>query len=144
MRLGRIWAVNVGENFGISREAWWRFCAALRRTNVGHMYASEHVLGVELKCKLIDGCRANRKRWAHAPDPAVAACVTHMWWNPPRGLCAATDSAGAEGAAARLGCGEKRCTGCTRVLPAAKKQCDACGFVMRKSVADRVVNVAVV
>lgn len=137
LQLGRIWAVNLGENFGITRDAWWRFSRGLRRTNMAHMYASEHVLGLELKTALIDACRTNRAHRNRMPDPAVAACVTHMWWNPPRGHATA-DGDGAEEAEETLRCGTKRCAECAHVWPAAKKRCDECSFVMRKGVADRV------
>ena len=138
LQLGRIWAVNLGENFGISRDAWWRFSRGLKRTNVAHMYASEHVLGQELKTALIEACRTNRTRRKNEPDPAVAARVTHMWWNPPREQHANAAGADEDEETAPLERGKKRCAECAHVWPAAKKRCDTCGFVMSKGVADRV------
>ena len=41
LKLRRIWAVNVGENFGVSLPAWRVFTAGLRHTNVQFMYASD-------------------------------------------------------------------------------------------------------
>jgi len=37
LKLGRIWAVNVGENFRTSREAWVTFCEALPDTVRRHL-----------------------------------------------------------------------------------------------------------
>jgi hypothetical protein len=34
LRLGRIWSINLGENYEISLDAWWQFCRDLNDTNV--------------------------------------------------------------------------------------------------------------
>eukprot|EP00884_Botryococcus_braunii_P006272 jgi/Botrbrau1/15646/Bobra.4_1s0030.1 len=84
LKLKRIWAVNVGENFHISLAAWERFCMALPETAVGYMYVSEHhLLRTNLKLQMRRAIRENRKR-APPPDPYVAAQVTNMWFNPLR------------------------------------------------------------
>jgi hypothetical protein len=58
----RIWAINVGENFRISGKAWHAFCNALPDTRVGFMYVSEHhLMGSNLKLRMRDHIRANRK-----------------------------------------------------------------------------------
>lgn len=82
LRLGRIWAVNVGENFCISRPAWCRFAAALPKTAVAYLYVSEcHLLKCDLKMQMREAIRANRLA-APARDPTVLSRVTHMWYNP--------------------------------------------------------------
>jgi hypothetical protein len=50
LKLGRIWAVNVGENFAISLQAWHDFAHALSETAVAHLYVEENNLaGTSLK-----------------------------------------------------------------------------------------------
>jgi hypothetical protein len=71
LRLRRIWAVNVGENFELSMPAWRRFADALPRTDVAFLYVSEHHLqGTDLKKRMRDAARVNRKK-ASPRDPAV-------------------------------------------------------------------------
>ena len=41
LKKGHIWALNVGENFRITRRAWEIFAERLQRTNVTHLYVSE-------------------------------------------------------------------------------------------------------
>ena len=43
-------------------QAWRRFCDALPHTAVGHLYVSEqHLAGTDLKARMRDAIRANRK-----------------------------------------------------------------------------------
>lgn len=58
----RIWALNVGENFQVSIDAWERFTRALAETAVGYMYVSEHHLKhTNLKIQMRNVIRVNRK-----------------------------------------------------------------------------------
>ncbi|KAK9815520.1 hypothetical protein WJX72_005004 [[Myrmecia] bisecta] len=82
LKLKRIWAVNVGENFQISLTAWERFCQVLPQTAVGYMYVSEHhLLRTDLKERMIVAIRQNRKI-APARHPDVIVRIGNMWWNP--------------------------------------------------------------
>ena len=52
LRLGRIWALNVGENFRITKAGWKRFAESLHLTKVAFLYVSEHHLyGTKLKVR---------------------------------------------------------------------------------------------
>ncbi|KAL4422114.1 hypothetical protein ABPG77_003399 [Micractinium sp. CCAP 211/92] len=106
LRRRRIWAVNVGENFGTTQAAWRRFCEALPHTAVGHLFVSEQNLaGSDLKGRMRDAIRANR-RAAPPRDPEVIVHVGNMWWNPrlpssqPHAPSPAVAAAVAAGAAA--------------------------------------------
>jgi len=103
LKLGRIWAVNVGcvllfapfpptcpiqahsharrsENFNVSLPAWRAFANELPQTNVQYMYASEHhFMRTDLKTCMRDAIRANRVA-SEPHDPAVIRCVGNMWW----------------------------------------------------------------
>ena len=58
----KIWALNIGENFNISLEAWQKFTTALSETSVAFMYVSEHhLLRTDLKIQMKDAIRTNRK-----------------------------------------------------------------------------------
>lgn len=62
LRHRHIWALNVGENFEISLDAWEKFTQALPETAVGYLYVSEHhLLRTDLKIRMIDTIRENRK-----------------------------------------------------------------------------------
>ena len=62
LRNGRIWALNVGENFQITLPAWQRFTDALAGTAVAYLYVSEHHLGgTNIKVSMRDAIRINRK-----------------------------------------------------------------------------------
>ena len=62
LRNGRIWALNVGENFQITLPAWQRFTDALADTAVAYLYVSEHHLGgTNIKISMRDAIRINRK-----------------------------------------------------------------------------------
>ena len=57
----KIWALNVGENFNISLDAWERFTQELPQTDVSYLYVSEHHLArTNLKNRMRDAIRANR------------------------------------------------------------------------------------
>jgi hypothetical protein len=93
LKLGRIWAVNVGENFKTTVPAWREFAAGLRHTNVQYMYASEHhFMRTDLKTRMRDAIRVNRKAQTKAHDPEVVRCVGNMWCVHTRRDCMAADS----------------------------------------------------
>eukprot|EP00803_Ostreobium_quekettii_P003889 evm.model.scf_407EXC.2 EVM.evm.TU.scf_407EXC.2 scf_407EXC:14109-19988(-) len=78
----RIWALNVGENFHTSLQAWEAFAMELAHTDVAYLYVSEHhLVHTNLKSKMRDIIRVNRKR-APARDPEVIANIKNMWFNP--------------------------------------------------------------
>ncbi|GMH43620.1 hypothetical protein BSKO_11542 [Bryopsis sp. KO-2023] len=82
LQLGRIWALNVGENFNISLEAWEKFAKCLGSTCVAYMYVSEHHLQhTPLKKDMRDAIRENRQR-APPRDPEVIKHIKNMWFNP--------------------------------------------------------------
>lgn len=63
LKKGRIWALNAGENFEISLQAWETFTKELQHTAVAYMYVSEHHLArTDLKKRMQDAIRENR-RW---------------------------------------------------------------------------------
>lgn len=90
LKQGRIWALNVGENFAVSLSAWADFTAALPETLVSYIYVSEHKLrGTDLKNRMRTAIRYNRKVLGPR-DPVLCANVTNMWFNPPApGRCTA-------------------------------------------------------
>ncbi|CAL5226309.1 g9154 [Coccomyxa viridis] len=78
----RIWALNVGENFQITNQAWERFTLALEDTAVAYLYVSEqHLRNTDLKVRMRDAVRLHR-RAGPARDPEVVDKVGNMWWNP--------------------------------------------------------------
>mmetsp|Transcript_60505 Transcript_60505/g.136748 ORF Transcript_60505/g.136748 Transcript_60505/m.136748 type:complete len:487 (+) Transcript_60505:361-1821(+) len=88
LQRGKIWALNIGENYNVSPRGWDHFAQSLVLTNVTHMYASEHVISAELKTTFRDIIRANRaKHRLHDSigNLAVIQRVTNMWWNPHQG-----------------------------------------------------------
>ncbi len=82
----RIWALNVGENFKITRQGWESFANELRSTHVTHLYAgSESTVYGDLKMKMRDAIRENRsKHDLHCSEQNfdVISQVGQMWWNP--------------------------------------------------------------
>lgn len=82
----RIWALNVGENFKITRQGWEAFANELRSTHVTHLYAgSESTVYGDLKVKMRDAIRENRsKHDLHCSEQNfdVISQVGQMWWNP--------------------------------------------------------------
>ena len=62
LKKGRIWALNAGENFEISLQAWETFTKELQHTAVAYMYVSEHHLArTDLKRRMQDAIRDNRR-----------------------------------------------------------------------------------
>ena len=58
----RIWALNVGENFQITNQAWERFTLALEDTAVAYLYVSEqHLRNTDLKVRMRDAVRLHRR-----------------------------------------------------------------------------------
>ena len=90
LRRGKIWGLNVGELWHVSRAGWQEFADALPSTNVTHMYASEGTnLTAALKKQMMDAIRANRrtdKRHYNKNNRHVIDRVTNMWFNPHASL----------------------------------------------------------
>ncbi|KAL0047356.1 hypothetical protein WJX82_001305 [Trebouxia sp. C0006] len=105
LKKGRIWALNAGENFEISMQAWEKFTKELQHTAVAYMYVSEHHLArTDLKRRMQDAIRDNRRQ-APRRDADVIKCVGNMWWNPKLPLdmrSAASRPTGGESALASL------------------------------------------
>lgn len=108
----RIWALNVGENFQTTSQAWDRFTRALTDTAVAYLYVSEqHLRNTDLKTRMRDVIRINRRFGSARPSPCftrsfecpalrahqllcewcragpvrdseVIKRVGNMWWNP--------------------------------------------------------------
>ena len=82
---GRIWVLNVGENFQVSRDGWGRLSEALQRTNVTHIYLSEHIITKEMKHSIIASVRHNRAKDRRHLDYGRFEMINkigQMWWNP--------------------------------------------------------------
>lgn len=81
----KIWCLNIGENYRVSKIMWIRFCKMLDKTNVTHLYVSEHVIDIELKNKMREMIRMNRKKHSlhcSIKNIKVIEKCTNMWWNP--------------------------------------------------------------
>ena len=82
----RIWALNVGENFRVTRRGWEAFARALPETGVTHLYAgSESTVVGELKERMRFAVRANRaKHDLHdsKDNLDVIMRIGQMWWCP--------------------------------------------------------------
>lgn len=79
----KIWCVNLGENYNISTLAWERFCRDLATTFITHLYVSEHTINIELKNRMRDQIRANRKKHelhCSMKNIAVIEKCTNVWW----------------------------------------------------------------
>ena len=78
-----IWCINIGENYEVSVAIWKYFCKALTKTNVTHLYVSEHSIPIELKNEMRDHIRENRKKHdlhcAFKNLRIIERC-TNMWW----------------------------------------------------------------
>ena len=63
LKSSNIWALNVGENFEISMDAWYQFVEDLKHTRVSFLYVSEHHLvhAPGLKEELMAAIRSNRR-----------------------------------------------------------------------------------
>lgn len=105
LKKGRIWALNAGENFEVSMQAWEKFTKELQHTAVAYMYVSEHhLVRTDLKKRMQDAIRDNRRQ-APRRDAEVIKCVGNMWWNPKLPLdmrSAASRPTGGESALASL------------------------------------------
>jgi hypothetical protein len=81
----KIWCLNIGETYRVSTQTWRQFADGLKKTNVTHMYASEHTIGTPLKGKMHDIIWTNRSKHSmhNNPNnlPVIRKC-THCWWNP--------------------------------------------------------------
>lgn len=80
-----LWAINIGENYEVTKKGWVAMCDLLPETNVTHLYVSEHIIHLDLKNKMRMHIRANRKKHSmHSSlkNIRVIEQVTHMWWNP--------------------------------------------------------------
>ena len=62
LKKGRIWALNIGENMNVSRDAWETFTEDLKQTRVSFMYVSEHhLVRTNLKQRMMEAIRENRR-----------------------------------------------------------------------------------
>lgn len=85
MPANKIWCLNIGETYNVKTKTWKLFAEGLRKTKVTHMYASEHTISNELKEKIRDTIRKNRKKHDMHCNPSnldVIMQCTHCWWNP--------------------------------------------------------------
>lgn len=85
LRTCKIWCLNIGETYNVKSSTWKKFARGLRDTNVTHMYASEHTIDGELKDKIREIIRLNRKKHDMHCNPEnldVIVQCTHCWWNP--------------------------------------------------------------
>ncbi len=103
----RIWALNVGENFQTTSQAWHDFTRTLQATAVAHLYVSEqHLRNTDLKVRMREAIRINRRCGSFCPHCCSSRClsssfrawctcragpgrdievtkrVRNMWWNP--------------------------------------------------------------
>lgn len=80
LKLGRIWALNVGENFATTIPAWRRFTVDLLGTEVSYAYVSElHLYRAgNLKIEMREAIRVNRIL-GPPRDTLVSVHVTNMW-----------------------------------------------------------------
>jgi hypothetical protein len=77
----RIWALNVGENFQTTSQAWESFTNALTDTAVAYLYVSEqHLRNTDLKTRMRDVVRINRRCGSARPTP----CFTRPHACPAR------------------------------------------------------------
>lgn len=89
LRMKRIWALNIGENYNITPAMWGKFCEILPDTHLTHIYVSEHVITTKMKDKIRDLIRENRKK--HSKHNSVSNIdviqrCTNLWWNPINAL----------------------------------------------------------
>jgi len=81
----RIWALNIGENYKITRPMWETFCKEIPNMHLSHIYVSEHVITTKMKDHIRDLIRENRKKHnkhCNKKNMGVIQQVTNMWWNP--------------------------------------------------------------
>eukprot|EP00538_Stauroneis_constricta_P012826 CAMPEP_0119555054 /NCGR_PEP_ID=MMETSP1352-20130426/7375_1 /TAXON_ID=265584 /ORGANISM="Stauroneis constricta, Strain CCMP1120" /LENGTH=1374 /DNA_ID=CAMNT_0007601755 /DNA_START=86 /DNA_END=4210 /DNA_ORIENTATION=- len=81
----KIWCINVGELYNIKNRTWEKFTKGLKKTNITHMYASEHRISTEMKDDIRATIRNNRSKHDLHINPnnlnVIIQC-THCWWNP--------------------------------------------------------------
>jgi len=85
LKLKRIWALNIGENYKITPSGWAEFEKALPDTWLTHIYISEHVIPLTQKNKIRDLIRENRKKHtkhSSTRNISVIQRCTNLWWNP--------------------------------------------------------------
>ena len=89
LKCKKIFAINLGEWFNLTRDDWQRLLDALPQTNVGFLYISEPgkcSLTEEQKAQFFTVLRANRTRftdwYTDYQVKAIAEKVHNMWWNP--------------------------------------------------------------
>ena len=86
LKLGHIWALNIGEASRVTKKAWVKFTKDLRDTNVTHMYASENTLLTKpMVLALRNAIRSNRakhKRYREISNKDVINKVVKMWFCP--------------------------------------------------------------
>lgn len=78
-----IWCINIGETYEVTNDCWRQFCDSLVHTSVTHLYVSEHVISIELKNKMRDNIRENRKKHdlhCSIKNLKVIERCTNMWW----------------------------------------------------------------
>lgn len=83
LKKGKIWCLNLGENYNVSTNGWVKFCNALPATHVTHLYVSEHTIKLALKNDMRYKIRQNRlKHNKHCSTENLAVIVrcTNMWW----------------------------------------------------------------
>lgn len=79
----QIWCLNIGENYNISLSGWKIFCRSLSKTNITHLYVSEHVIKLDLKNEMRSKIRENRKKHdlhCSLKNLKVIEKCTNMWW----------------------------------------------------------------
>ena len=80
-----IFCLNIGETYNVKSKTWKKFAIGLKKTKVTHMYASEHTISGELKDRIRETVRNNRKKHDMHCNPnnldVIVQC-THCWWNP--------------------------------------------------------------
>ena len=77
-------AVNIGENFKITRKGWTQFAQELEHTHVTHMYVSEpHFGGITgtLKASMRARIRENRTKEVRCRDTRNAAVIEEIGAN---------------------------------------------------------------
>jgi hypothetical protein len=81
----KIWCLNIGETYNVKNRTWKKFARGLKFTKVTNMYASEHTIDGELKDRIRDTIRSNRRKHDMHSNPdnldVIVQC-THCWWNP--------------------------------------------------------------
>jgi hypothetical protein len=83
LKCKNIWCLNIGENYEVSTDMWEYFCNSLPDTSVTHLYVSEHVIPLDLKNKMRQHIRENRKKHTlHCSlrNIEVIEKCTNMWW----------------------------------------------------------------